>query len=114
MFCRRFIANIHVKVMGNVMIIGENLIRKTIGFVLMLVLTYGLCAQVAEQDSLALVALYDSTNGENWTVSENWLTGPVGSWFHAFVDILSKERRYARIDRNPMARSRRPGRGHGW
>ena len=37
-------------------------------------------AQVAEQDSLALVALYNATDGPNWTVNTNWLTGPVASW----------------------------------
>ncbi|MEN8194176.1 MAG: hypothetical protein ABFS12_15235, partial [Bacteroidota bacterium] len=38
-------------------------------------------AQVLEQDSLALVALYDSTGGNNWTNNENWLTGPVSTWY---------------------------------
>ncbi len=34
------------------------------------------------QDSLALVALYDSTNGENWTHKDNWLTDqPVSTWY---------------------------------
>ncbi len=37
-------------------------------------------AQVSEQDSLALVALYDSTGGATWTNHENWLTGPVATW----------------------------------
>ena len=37
-------------------------------------------AQTLEQDSLALVALYDSTGGEYWTNNTNWLTGPVASW----------------------------------
>ena len=32
-------------------------------------------------DSLALVALYDSTNGTNWTNDSNWLTGNVSTWF---------------------------------
>ena len=40
-----------------------------------------LSAQVAEQDSLALVALYDSTGGTNWTNNTNWLTGPVSTWY---------------------------------
>ncbi len=34
------------------------------------------------QDSLALVALYDSTNGDNWTHKDNWLTDqPVSTWY---------------------------------
>ncbi|HPR31724.1 MAG TPA: sugar-binding protein, partial [Prolixibacteraceae bacterium] len=32
-------------------------------------------------DSLALVALYRSTDGDNWTDRSNWLTGPVSSWY---------------------------------
>src|SRR5690606_38381156 len=35
---------------------------------------------VLEQDSLALVALYNSTNGPNWRVNNNWLVNPVSSW----------------------------------
>ncbi len=37
-------------------------------------------AQVAEDDSLALVALYNATDGPNWTNNSNWLTGPVSQW----------------------------------
>jgi|GEM_PF-2267082 len=33
-----------------------------------------------ETDSLALVALYNATDGPNWTNNENWLIGPVNSW----------------------------------
>ena len=36
-------------------------------------------------DSLALVALYDSTDGDNWTTNTNWLTGPVSSWYGVTV-----------------------------
>jgi len=38
-------------------------------------------AQVSVQDSLALVDLYDSTGGSNWTHNNNWLTGPVSTWY---------------------------------
>jgi len=31
-------------------------------------------------DSLALVALYNATNGSGWTNKTNWLTGPVNTW----------------------------------
>ncbi len=41
---------------------------------------------VAEQDSLALVALYNSTNGDNWARNDNWLTGPVREWYGVTVD----------------------------
>ena len=37
-------------------------------------------------DSLALVALYNATNGGNWTNSENWLNGPVSTWFGVTVE----------------------------
>ncbi len=42
-------------------------------------------AQVTEQDSLALVALYNATNGPNWTDNTNWLTTPVSQWFGVTV-----------------------------
>ncbi|MBN1927046.1 MAG: T9SS type A sorting domain-containing protein, partial [Prolixibacteraceae bacterium] len=32
-------------------------------------------------DSLALVALYDSLDGANWTNNSNWLTGPLDTWY---------------------------------
>lgn len=35
---------------------------------------------VSEEDSLALVALYNSTNGGSWNNNSNWLTGPVSDW----------------------------------
>ncbi len=43
-------------------------------------------AQVLASDSLALVAIYNSTNGAGWTRSDNWLTGPVPTWFGVTVD----------------------------
>ncbi|MTI41773.1 FG-GAP-like repeat-containing protein [Fulvivirga lutimaris] len=36
---------------------------------------------VSESDSLALVALYNSTNGSNWNKKTNWLTSPVSYWY---------------------------------
>ncbi len=39
-------------------------------------------AQVNTQDSLALVALYNNTNGSGWTYSTHWLTAtPVSAWY---------------------------------
>lgn len=32
------------------------------------------------QDSMALVALYNSTDGANWTFNTNWLSGPIAKW----------------------------------
>ena len=36
-------------------------------------------------DSLALVDLYNSTNGSNWYRQNNWLTGPVSTWYNVTV-----------------------------
>jgi Leucine-rich repeat (LRR) protein len=43
-------------------------------------------AQVSNRDSLALVALYDSTDGVNWADNTNWLTGPVSTWHGITVE----------------------------
>ncbi len=37
-------------------------------------------------DSLALVALYNSTNGANWTNKTNWLSGNLNTWFGVTLD----------------------------
>ncbi|MCC6752550.1 MAG: hypothetical protein IT266_01055 [Saprospiraceae bacterium] len=42
-------------------------------------------AQVLQQDSLALVALYQATNGPNWKNHTNWLQGPVSKWYGVTV-----------------------------
>ena len=41
---------------------------------------------VNTQDSLALVALYNTTDGANWTFNANWLTGPVAKWHGITVE----------------------------
>lgn len=39
-------------------------------------------AQINVNDSLALVDLYNSTNGPNWNDHTNWLTSaPVSTWY---------------------------------
>ncbi len=40
---------------------------------------------VMEQDSLALVDLYNNCNGPNWTWNENWLVTPVVEWQNVTV-----------------------------
>ena len=35
---------------------------------------------VVTQDSLALVNLYNSTNGPQWYAANPWLQGPVAEW----------------------------------
>src|SRR5688572_15290694 len=37
------------------------------------------------QDSIALVDLYDSTNGENWSTKDGWKQGPVNTWYGVVV-----------------------------
>ncbi len=51
---------------------------------------------INEQDSLALVALYNATDGANWTDNTGWLSDPVSSWFGVTVE----EDRVTRIDLN--------------
>lgn len=56
--------------------------RRAIVFVTLIIFTVGIHtanSQVNEQDSLALIALYNSTNGENRTDPWN-LTQPVSAW----------------------------------
>ena len=44
-------------------------------------------AQTNTSDSLALVDLYNSTNGPNWPNHTNWLTSaPLSTWFGVFLD----------------------------
>jgi len=40
---------------------------------------------VLTSDSLALVAIYNTNNGSNWTVKTNWLSGPVNTWYGVTV-----------------------------
>ena len=55
------------------------MLRKTTFIVLLLTISLPAQAQVLESDSLSLVALYDSTDGANWT--NTWdLNTPVGTW----------------------------------
>lgn len=42
-------------------------------------------SQTLTQDSLALVDLFNATNGSGWTASTNWLTGPIANWFGVTV-----------------------------
>lgn len=49
-------------------------------FVFFVMNGFRVSAQVLTQDSLALVALYNSTDGTNWTSDANWLSTRVGLW----------------------------------
>src|SRR5436190_15620011 len=70
---------------------------KTKFTLILLVLTLSLCvqstadAQVNVQDSLALVDLYNSTDGPHWTNHTNWLTTePVLSWYGISKDLSAR------------------------
>ena len=53
-------------------------------------------SQVLEQDSLALVAFYNSTNGDNWIINNYWLESSVELWF----GIEISNNRVVKIDLN--------------
>lgn len=59
----------------------QNKWKTAVAVSIMMLMLQGMNAQVLEQDSLALVAFYNSTGGPNWTNHTGWLTGPVSSWF---------------------------------
>src|SRR4051812_2556412 len=53
-------------------------------------------AQVNTNDSLALVDLYNTTNGNQWSNKSGWLQGPVSSW----VGVQLQDKRVIKIDLN--------------
>jgi hypothetical protein len=63
----------------------KNSLRKScalqIVFVFFILSAIPATAQVTEQDSLALVALYNATDGDQWHDHTNWLQGPVSTWY---------------------------------
>ena len=45
------------------------------------------CTATMKRDREALVALYEATDGANWTDSANWLSDrPLGEWYGVFTD----------------------------
>ena len=42
-------------------------------------------AQLREQDSLALVALYNATNGDAWTNKTGWKTARLEQWYGIYL-----------------------------
>jgi hypothetical protein len=54
-------------------------------FLILSINSKSIFAQVTEGDSLALVELYDSTDGDNWDDNTNWNSGPVGTWYGVTV-----------------------------
>ena len=48
-------------------------------------------AQVANPDRMALIALYEATDGPNWVNSENWLTdAPLEEWYGVDTDAFGR------------------------
>ena len=61
-------------------------------------------AQINKTDSLALVDLYNSTNGNNWKNHTNWLTAsPVSSWYGIIVS--GKKLKEILLEQNQMTGS---------
>jgi Secretion system C-terminal sorting domain/Leucine Rich Repeat len=58
---------------------------KTYSFLFIMTIAFSLpqkmYSQVSEQDSLALIAFYNSTNGDEWIDNTGWRDGPVIDWF---------------------------------
>ena len=50
----------------------------------------GVFVAANKTDSLALVALYNSTAGKNWNYNTNWLQGPVSSWYGVYLDATGR------------------------
>lgn len=64
----------------------------TIMFVICISISHISSAQATSvQDSLALVDLYNSNNGPGWLHHDNWLTGPVQTWYGVSVFESSVE-----------------------
>ena len=57
-------------------------------------------AQVSRPDSIALVRLYESTNGDMWHNKRGWLVGPVSDW--AGVSIDNGRVTYIRLSDNNL------------
>ena len=53
-----------------------------------------------ESDSLALVALYNATDGPNWNNDENWLNGPVFTWYG--VEVANNRVTFLDLCRNEL------------
>lgn len=59
--------------------------KKTAFIFSLLLIHFSIKAQVNIGDSMALVDLYNSTNGTSWKNNNNWLNGRVSEWFGVAV-----------------------------
>ena len=53
-------------------------------------------------DSLALVDLYNSTNGVHWTNKTNWLTGKVSTWYGIVVNTTTQRVTTVQLNANNL------------
>ena len=53
-------------------------------------------------DSLALIALYNSTDGPNWKNQTNWLDGPIDGWFGVLINQNNNRVAGLRLDNNNL------------
>jgi len=60
----------------------------------------GIYVKANKTDSLALVDLYNSTAGYNWTYNTNWLQGPVSSWYGVYLDSTGRVKSLGLYDNN--------------
>ena len=54
--------------------------------IVLLLCSFDIRAQVNEQDSLSLIAFYNSMDGPNWSDNTGWLNGPVNTWHGITID----------------------------
>ena len=59
-------------------------------------------AQINVQDSLALVDIYNATNGSNWNNSTNWLIGKAKTWYGVDVDTIANRVIQLDLDNNNL------------
>jgi Leucine-rich repeat (LRR) protein len=60
----------------------EKVFKTAVIFMIVFISTSNIMAKTNEQDSLALVALYNATDGEHWTNNTNWLSSNNVSTWH--------------------------------
>ena len=52
---------------------------------LLFIFSEDLCSQVIKNDSLALVELFNKTDGKNWLRCDNWFKSNVSNWYGIYV-----------------------------
>lgn len=59
--------------------------KYAVSLFLVLISFLPLTSQIDPSDSLALVDLYNSLDGDNWENNDQWLTGPVDDWHGVYI-----------------------------